>query len=150
MSMFGCGVGDIATITTLAVQVYTAYKDAPGTYKHISQEVMSLEILIKKAGRYIESTTLSDDDRQEGLEAMKGCKSILEDLNALLKKYNSLASPKTGQVFKRVKLGTEDITTLRMRLIESIVLLTSFSQRFDIPTITIEVHHANISSLLQL
>ena len=51
---FGWGVGDIIAISGLGVKVYTAYKDAPDEYKHISDEV-SLRIiihnLINKAAR---------------------------------------------------------------------------------------------------
>ena len=66
MSMFGWGVGDIIAISQLAVTVYTAYKDAPDEYQHISDEVKSLKILIDKAARHFESPTLDDDSRQEG------------------------------------------------------------------------------------
>ena len=132
MSMFGWGVGDIATISALVSKVYTAYKDAPDNYRHISEEVRSLQILISKAARYVENPTLSDNDWQEGQEVLKGCQSILEDLNSLIEKYNSLASTNTGQVFKKVKLGGEDIATLRSRLISNTGLLNGFIQRLVI------------------
>ena len=129
--MFGWGVGDIATISTLVAKVYTAYRDAPDNYQHISEEVRSLQILINKAVRHVESPALSDDDRQEGQEVLKGCQRILEDLDSLIEKYNSLASASSGQAFKKVQLGTEDIATLRSRLISNTVLLNGFIQRFD-------------------
>ena len=130
MSMFGWSMGDIAAISTLAVKVITAYKNAPDSYRHISEEVRSLQILINKAAKYIGGTPLSNDDQQEGLEVLKGCQSILEDLDSLIRKYNSLASATTGQVFKKIKLGAEDIATLRSRLISNTVLLNGFIQRF--------------------
>ena len=135
--MFGWGVGDIATITTLAVKVYTAYKDAPDSYKHISQEVKSLQILIDKAVPHVERMTLGNNRRQEGQEALKGCQSILEDLNSLIEKYKSLASANRALVFQKVKLGTEDIATLRSRLISSTGLLNGFIQRSNTPIVTI-------------
>lgn len=125
-------MGDIATISALVSKVYTAYKDAPDNYRHISEEVRSLQILISKAARYVESPSLSDNDRQEGQEVLKGCQSILEDLNSLIVKYNSLASANTGQVFKKVKLGGEDIATLRSRLISNTGLLNGFIHRLVI------------------
>ena len=123
-------MGDIATISTLVTKVYTAYRDAPDNYRHISEEVRSLQILINKAVRHVEGPTLSDDDRKEAQEVLKGCQSILEDLDSLIEKYNSLASASSGQVFKKVQLGTEDIATLRSRLISNTVLLNGFIQRF--------------------
>ena len=135
---FGWGVGDIIAISGLAVKVYAAYKDAPDDYRHISDEVKSLEIIINKAARHFEKNTLSSNSQQEGQEVLKGCQNVLEDLNTLIEKYHSLSSANTSQVLKRVKLGTEDIATLRARLISNTGLLNGFIQRFNIlPTITI-------------
>ena len=134
---FGFGVGDILAISELAVKVYTAYNDAPDEYKHIAEEVKSLQIMINKATQHFESTTLSDNDRQEGQEVLKGCQSVLGDLNALIEKFSSLAAPNKRQVFRRVQLGTEDVTALRVRLAANATLLSSFIRRSDISTITI-------------
>ena len=127
--MFGWSVGDIIAISRLAVIVYTAYKDAPEDYRQISDEVESLKILIDKAAPYFGSTTLNTNSRQEGQKALKGCKSVLEDLNSLIEKYNSSGSSRTSQVLKRIKLGTEDIGSLRVRLISNTALLNGFIQR---------------------
>lgn len=134
---FGWGVGDIIAVSRLALDVYTAYKDAPEHYRHISKEVRSLQIIINKAVQHFEHATLSGSDLKEGQEVLEGCRGVLEDLNSLIGKYKSLlASSKPRQVFKRVKLGGEDITALRVRLISNTVLLNGFIQRFDIPTIS--------------
>ena len=153
---FGFGVGDIIAISGLAVNVYTAYKDAPGDYRNISDEVKSLQILIDKAAPFFESTTLKSNSRQEGQQALKGCKDVLEDLNSLIEKYNSSGSAsRTSQVLRRIRLGTEDIATLRARLISNTGLLNGFIQRLAIPTILLDMScrantcHAN-SSLYQL
>ena len=138
---FGYGVGDIMAISRLAVKVYTAYKDAPDDYRNISDEVVSLDIIIKKAARHFESTTLSHDEQQEGLEVLKGCENVLKDLDSLIGKYQSLASISTSQVLQRVKLGTEDIATLRARLISNTGLLNGFIQRFDIPPVALRVSY---------
>lgn len=133
MSFFGWGVGDIIAISRLAIKVYTAYKDAPDDYRHISDEVKSLQIIINKAALYFDSTTLSNNTRQGGQEVLKGCKSVLEDLNSLIEEYKSLVSTNKRLVFKRVKLGKEDIATLRVRLISNTVLLSDFVRRFVFP-----------------
>ena len=134
---FGFGLGDIIAISGLAVNVYTAYKDAPDDYKHISDEVKSLQILIDKATPHFESTTLNNNNRQEGQQALKGCKDVLEGLNSLIEKYNSAGTSRTSQVLKRIKLGTEDIASLRVRLISNTALLNGFIQRSVIPTISV-------------
>ena len=113
-------MGDIIAISQLAFKVHSAYKDAPKSYRHISEEAKSLQIIINKAVKHFESTTLSDSDLQEGQEVLKGCQSVLE--NSLIEEYNSLVSVNKRQFFKKVKLGTtEDIVTLRGRLISNTV-----------------------------
>ena len=129
---FGWGVGDIIAISRLAVKVYTAYKDAPDNYKHIAEEVNSLQVMINKAVEHFKGTTLSNNDRQEGQKVLKGCESVLGDLNSLIERYKY-----TNQAFQRVKLGTEDVATLRARLTSNATLLSSFIRRFDISTIII-------------
>ena len=133
MSMLGWGLGDIIAISQLAVKVRTAYKDAPDNYRHISEEVKSLQTMIDKAVHHFNSPTLNSNNRQEGQKVLEGCESVLEDLDSLIEKYNSL-SP-----VKKVQLGIiEDIPTLRARLISNTGFLNSFIQRYDISTITIE------------
>ena len=134
---FGYGVGDIMAISGLALKVYTAYKDAPDDYRNIADEVKSLHIIIEEAAQHFKSTTLSDRKQQGGKEVLEGCENVLKDLDALIKKYNALASANTSQVFRRIKLGTEDIVTVRARLTSNTTLLNSFIQRLDIATITI-------------
>ena len=134
-------------ISGLALKVYTAYKDAPGDYRNISDEVESLHIIIKKAAQHFESPTLSDNSRQEGQKVLKGCQNVLEDLDVLIIKYNSLASSaSSSQVLQRIKLGAEDIATLRVRLISNTTLLNGFIQRFDITFFYYTIYHANIST----
>ena len=150
---YGYGVGDFLTISGLAITVYAAYKDAPGDYKHISEEVRPLQTIVDQAVNYLTNTALTDSKRQEGQEALQSCQNVLEELNALIEKYKSLASTNNKmQVFKRVKLGTEDITTLRARLTSNTVLLSNFNRRSAVPISKIQitylgiVNNANISS----
>ena len=135
----GGSVGDIMAISGLAIKVYTAYKDAPGDYRNISDEVKSLHIIIDKAVQHLRDPTLSNNYRQEGQDVLTGCQNVLKDLDALIVKYNSLApantSTSTSRAIDRVKLSSEDIATLRSRLISNISLLNGFIQRFDIPTL---------------
>ena len=138
---FGYGVGDIMAISGLALKVYTAYKDAPDDYRNIADEVKSLHIIINEAARHFGSTTLSNQKQQDGKEVLEGCQNVLKDLDALIEKYNALASADRSQVFRRIKLGTEDIVTLRARLTSNTILLNSFIQRLDIATITITIEY---------
>ena len=133
---FGWSGGDIFAITQLAAKVYTAYKDAPNDYKNIAEEVKSLESIINQAAQHLKTTTLSEH-QQTGQEILRGCRSVLEDLNSFIKEYKSVASTSRRLNFKRVKVGTEDIAKLRSRLTSNTILLNSFIQRFDIHTTNI-------------
>ena len=131
-------MGDIIAVSRLALKVYTAYIDAPDDYRNIADEVKSLHIIIEEAARHFESTTLSNKKQQGGKEVLEGCQKVLKDLDALIEKYNALASSNTSQVFRRIKLGT-DIVVLRARLILNTTLLNSFIQRLDITTMTMTI-----------
>ena len=134
-------MGDVMAVSRLALKVIIAYKDAPGDYRNISDEVESLHIIIKKAAQHFESTSLCDETRQEGQKVLKGCENVLGDLDTLIEKYNSLApasvgaSTSTSQALQRMKLGAsqvlgiEDIATLRSRLTSNTTMLNGFIQR---------------------
>ena len=127
---YGYAVGDLIAVSTLALKVYTTFKDAPGDYKHISEEVKSLHIIIEVGKQHLERATLSCSQQQKGNEVLQGCQSVLEDLDAFIEKYKSLASASKHHVFTRVKFGMDDITTLRTRLISNTTLLNGFISRF--------------------
>ena len=143
-------MGDIVAISGLALKVYTACRDARDDYRNISDEVKPLHIVIDNAAQHFNSTALSDDQRQKGQEILRGCQNLLEHLDSLVGKYNSLASAgtssSTSQAIQRVRLGaglvlgTEDVATLRARLTSNTTLLSSFIQRFDISTISIKYY----------
>ena len=69
----GYGAGDIIAVSQLVAKVYAACKQAPKDYRDICGEVKLLEMRINKAIPHIQSTTLSDDDRQEGQEVLRSC-----------------------------------------------------------------------------
>ena len=93
-------MGDIMAISGLALKVYTAYKDAPDDYRNIADEVNSLHIIINEAAQHFGSTALSNKKQQGGTKILEGCQNVLKDLDALIEKYNALASANTSQVFQ--------------------------------------------------
>lgn len=140
-------MGDIITISLLARTVYSAYKNASDNYRHISEEVRALQVLIDEVEQHFRSSAIGSHDQQNGLKILKSCQSVLEDLNSLVEKYKGLASTNKGMVFQRVKLGTKDIATLRARLTSNATLLSSFIRRFNIPTVIISWIIANTSTV---
>ena len=127
---FGCG--DIIAISELAARVITGYIDAPEDYGHISNDVKALGDMIDDAKEHFEGTYLSDKRRETGQVVLKGCESVLADLNDLVEKYKSLDSNKKLD-WNRIKFVKEDITPLRQRLITNTGFLTNFLGESVIP-----------------
>ena len=121
-------VRDIIAVSGLAVRVYLAYKDSPD-YRFILEDIAALRTLIDRVAQHFKSTTISDEDCHDGQRILKGCLSVLEDLNAFIEKYQRLASINKRLVFNRVKLGKNDITVLHVRLVSNTGLLTGFFRR---------------------
>ena len=123
-------IDDIIVISGLAIRVQAAYKDAPDDYRHISEEVEVLQALISKVAQHFKGTTINSDNRLDGQKVLRGCQSVLEDLNSLFEKYKRRASIIKRIAFMRVKIGEENITSLQERLIFNTGLLRGFVRRF--------------------
>lgn len=118
-------MGDIAALGKLAWSIYKACKDAPDSFKNITQEVVSLHVVLKELEETYSDATLSAP-HQSHLEIVgDGCRAVLNDLQCILDKYKSLGT-KTKRTWDRLGWGSKDIAELRSRLISNTVLLTTF------------------------
>ena len=122
-------VHNIIAIAGLAIRVSIAYKDAPEAYRHISEEVAALKLLVDKVAPRFQGTTLSQEDYYYGEMVFRDCQSVLEDLDSFIRKYHRLASINKRFVLNRLKLGKEDITALSVRLVSKTVLFNGFVRR---------------------
>ena len=122
-------VHDIIAISGLAVRASIAYKDAPDGYRHISEEVAALKLLIDKVAPHFQSSTISQEDYHYGEKVLRDCQGVLQDLNRLFEKHRRLASINKRIDLNSVKLGKEDATTLHVQLISNTVLLSGFIRR---------------------
>jgi hypothetical protein len=122
---FGFSISDFITVGNLAWQVYKSCKDAPESFKNISQEVLSLHAVLKE----VEETFLGHPLPQSKEAALAmiagGCQDVLQDLQSLILKYESLGS-NTKRTWDRMRWHVDDITELRARLTSNTVLLTTF------------------------
>lgn len=122
---FGFSVGDFVAAGNLAWQVYKSCKAAPESFKNISQEVLSLHAVLKE----IEETLLGrplPPSKEAGLATVTGgCKDVLQDLQSLVLKYESLGWS-TKRTWDRLRWHSDDIAELRARLTSNIVLLTAY------------------------
>lgn len=120
---------NIIAIAGLAIRASIAYKNAPDTYQHISEEVAALKLLVDKAAPHFKGTTISQEGYHYGEQILKDCQSVLEGLNSFIEKYQRLASINERLVCNRVKLGKDDITDLHVRLVSNTGLLNEFIRR---------------------
>ena len=101
---FGFGVGDFLAVSRLALDVYTAYKDAPQDFRNISDEIKSLHIITDSHKDELQDKTLSADDERRSREILQGCLNVLGDLDELRDKYMGLglAQGSSSQALDRI------------------------------------------------
>ena len=115
--------------SSLAIRVYTTYKDAIGDNGYISDEVAALRALIDRAAHHFKTTSSTSDGRPHGQDVLIHCQGVLEDLDSSARKYKSLPST----IKRQVILSKKEIVALRESLISNTVLLNGFVRRFVIP-----------------
>jgi hypothetical protein len=122
---FGYGVGDVMALGQLAWNVYQSCKKAPESFRDISLEVLSLHAVLKEAEVTLFAQPLPPT-RQAGLKVVgDGCRSVLKDLDNLVKKYQGLGS-QNPRTLDRMRWGAEDVVDMRLRLISNTALLTAW------------------------
>jgi hypothetical protein len=87
---FGYSVGDFIALGQLAWQVYKSCKDAPGSFRNISSEVLSLHAVLKEVEETLLSYTLPKSKQASLVTITSGCQDVLGDLQSLVNKYESL------------------------------------------------------------
>jgi hypothetical protein len=120
---FGYGVGDLLAIGTLAWKVYKSCKGASESFRDISSEVLSLHVVVKEAEDIVFAQTLPLAKQEQLRVVGDGCRHVLEDLDNLVKKYQSLGT-QSKRTWDRMRWGAEDISELRARLTSHIGILT--------------------------
>ena len=122
---FGYSVGDFVVIGQLAWRIYKVCKDAPESFKNIAQEVLSLHAVLKELEETYSDANFSAAQQSRLRIVGDGCRAVLEDLQGLVDRYNSLGTS-TKRTWDRLAWGSEDIAELRSRLISNTGLLTTF------------------------
>ena len=128
---FGYGVGDFLAVSKLSWDVYTAFKDAPGGFRNISDEIKSLHIIVDKNKHKFQDKTLNSYEQAQLQEILQGCTNVLGDLDKLHTKYMRLGSAQSSssQAIDRIKWTQENIAELRARLTSNTMLLNTFITR---------------------
>lgn len=118
-------MSDFVLLGQVAWKIYRACKDSPEDFKNVSQEVLSLHVVLKKVQEMYLDASLSADQQSSLRVVGDGCRGVLEDLQEILDKYTSLGT-KSKRPWDRLGWGSEDIEKLRLRLISNTVLLLTF------------------------
>lgn len=124
---FGYGVSDIIKLSNLAWKTYKSCKEAPDSFASVRQETLSLHAILKETEEVLEECRLKPPQQERLRIICEGCESVLEALNFLTHKYESLGS-QSRRTWDRLKWGVEDVNSLRTRLITNTVLLSGFLQ----------------------
>ena len=122
---FGYSVGDFVAVGTIAWNVYKSCRAAPGSFSNISKEVLSLHAVLKEADETIFGGPLSPESQARLKIISDGCQCVLDDLQALVDKYESLGT-QSKRTWDRMNWGSEDISDIRSRLISNATMLTVF------------------------
>ncbi len=122
---FGFSVGDFLTLGELAWKVYKSCREAPESFGNLSQEVLSLQALLKEVEEAYSRQTLSRGQKERLAAVRDGCRSVLEDLQLVINEYESLGT-QSKRTWDRMRWGNEQIAELRARLTSNIAILTAF------------------------
>ena len=123
---FGVGVGDFISVGKLACDAWNLWKlcsAAPTSFGNVSDEVLALHVVLKQIEE--NSSSLTPTEKEQLDIVSTGCVRTLRDLQALVKRYESLGT-KTRRTWDRLNWCGENISELRARLVSNTVLLTAF------------------------
>ena len=123
---FGFSVGDFLAVGQLSWKIYKKCKDSPGDYVELSNEVGALHNVMKETEDLFSQQDLTPQQQNRLLACQQGCEKVLNDLDRLLVKYESLGT-NSRRTFDRMGYGTHDMNDIRLRLISNVSMLDAFN-----------------------
>lgn len=124
---FGIGIGDVVLVSGLAWDLYKACKESSENFRRLSAELMSLHAVLKETEDFLKEHPDMETSRRNRLEILTdGCNMTLRDLQAIVKRYDSL-STQAQRTWDRMHFGLQDLSEIRSRLVSSTTLLTAFN-----------------------
>jgi hypothetical protein len=141
---FGYSAGDFLAVGQLAWAVYKSCRDASESFNNISIEVLSLHAVLKEVEEILSEQSLSASKKASLATITNGCRKVLQDLQALVWKYESLGS-KSKRTWDRLRWGSNDIAELRARLTSNLTLLTVFMRHMT-PFLSFQIFTSRCTS----
>ena len=123
---FGFGVGDFFVVGGLCWEIYKKCKDSSANYTQLSGEVRALYTALKETEEVIQQEDLTLQQQNKLCTCRQGCEAVLQDLDKLLIKYESLGT-RSKRTADRVGFGMEDINAIRIRLLSNVTTLDYFN-----------------------
>ena len=122
---FGYSVGDLIAVGQLVWNVYKRCKNAPESFYNITSELLSLHAVLKECEECFPQASEPSERRKRLSVIIGGCKEILEDLEAIVTKYESLGTQQK-RTWDRMRWHSNDIGELRARITSHVSMLTAF------------------------
>jgi len=144
-------VEDFSAVANLAWTVYNGYKDAPGDFRNLSDEIKSLHDIVNSD--ILTAKNLTSEEQEKLGEILQGCINVLMDLDDLLSKYKRLGSPEGSSLraLDQAGWGQEDIVELRARLTSNTTLLNTFVTRYlQPPVLLFVIEYPEAKQIFQL
>lgn len=100
-------------------------RDCPGDYKTLASEARQLTNVLEDISDKVQQEQIPQKKIPQLLDAYEACIEVLEELDKLLKHYNSLDT-KSKRAWDRLKWDGEKAKTLRGKLTASVGLMNGF------------------------
>ncbi|PGG96211.1 hypothetical protein AJ79_09680 [Helicocarpus griseus UAMH5409] len=129
---FGFGIGDFITVLTLANALRERFKDAPGQYTAISDEVQSLTIVLTYTKNTLQGRKLSKERTADLEIVLGGCHTVLKELNTELERFFPSGQQgkwdrgKIRKAWDRLRWDQKAIDGFRGRLVFQVGVLNTF------------------------
>ncbi|KAI9854922.1 MAG: hypothetical protein M1824_006491 [Vezdaea acicularis] len=130
---FGYSLSDFALTAKLARATWKQFEDAPGQYKAIRTEVANLNLVLDDVVQCRSELQVSEEQKEKLDALVEGCKDVLAELRAKLKKSECLddtsqsLKTKSRKAWSRLRWDQTEIQGLRDRIVSNATLLDSFS-----------------------
>jgi hypothetical protein len=140
---FGFSIGDLVLLSSLALNLYRKCRDCSKDFAALSNEgksrihsglwnllsscaVIGLRVIVDDIRVTVKEQSLGKEEEEQLIRIGQGCLDVLRELEAVLRKYQSLGS-RSRRTWDRLRWEKDRITDIRQRLISNTALLTSLN-----------------------
>jgi hypothetical protein len=108
------------------LKVFNRLDDAPDEYRRLNYQVISLKGIVDVLGENLKTVQLSPADDQTCQHLIKGCNDILNRIQAVIDKYESIGKGRFRRIADYTRAVLSDATELQQTLNTQITLGSDF------------------------